>query len=162
MFTACWNAGSVSGANPCDCDRFMFGCEKLIFSPALFVSCSGLIRPPPSMNPPPGAGSPARLPGGSGRIRCSGTRPPPLPPAAPGAPVAGEDGDSEEGGVDPELSLPEPGRLSLLNALEVVPDVVGCEGGVALEDMAAISCELVDFLDELHMTLVFEASLPLG
>ena len=80
------------------------------------------------MNPPPGAGSPARLPGGRGRILCSGTRPP--PPPTPPAPVcstapAGDDGDSEEGGVDPELSLPEPGRFSLLNALDVFPEVVG-------------------------------------
>merc|ERR1719507_742192 len=71
------------------------------------------------MNPPPGAGSP-RLPGGRGRILCSGTRPP-LPPA----PVCGDDGDSEEGGVDPELSLPEPGRFSLLNALDVFAAVDG-------------------------------------
>ena len=32
----------------------------------------------------------------------------------------GDDGESEDGGVDPELSLPEPGRFSLLNALDVV------------------------------------------
>ena len=98
---------------------------SLIFSPALRVSCSGLISPPlPSMNPPPGAGRPARLPGGRGRILCSGTRPPP-PPPPPATAVCGDDGDSEEGGVDPELSLPEPGRFSLLNALEVFAEVVG-------------------------------------
>jgi hypothetical protein len=60
---------------------------------------------------------------------CSGTRPPCPDPGA----AAGEDGDRDEGGVDPELSLPDPGRLSRLKAAEVLPGAV---------DIAPMSFEL--------------------
>ena len=105
----------------------MFGCEKLILRLCLRSCCSGEVRHDAVEHIRPGTR--LRLPG-RGRIRCSGTRPPP------------EDGDvGERDGLEVELTeapgevaelrspvapRPEPGRAALSHALYCCPGPLRC------------------------------------